>query len=279
MGFTAVKCPSCGANIELDDSREFGFCNYCGAKIVQDKIIVEHRGTVKIEGTATADTLLERAKIMLHDGDFANANTYFDRVLDIEPHCSEAYWGKLCCKLHAPDNVALQKYQYSILEEPVYKKAIEYADAALKEEYQGIGKQTVVNQDVLIREQQGKVYRDSRITVRTSTVLALDCATFISAIITASDPIGLGAQIIRIIGSETIFFFVALGLFYLKTKQEFRAVQSFKKGEHIQITPKLWKSDDDLKKEKTGLVIGWICFFLLLGFLLSVLIATRVDAL
>lgn len=279
MGFTAVKCPSCGANIELDDSREFGFCNYCGAKIVQDKIIVEHRGTVKIEGTATADTLLERAKIMVHDGDFENADTYFDRVLDIEPHSAEAYWGKLCCKLHVLNNDALQNHPYSILEESTYKKAIEYADATLREEYQNIGKQTVINQNVLIKDQQEKVYRDSRITVRVSTILALDCATLISAIITAFDPLGLAAQIVRIIACEVICFFVALGLFYLKSKQEFRAVRSFKKGEHIQITPKLWKSNDDLKKEKSGLVIGWICFFLLLGFLLSVLIATQVGAL
>ena len=68
MGFTSVKCPSCGASVDLDDSREFGFCTYCGTKVVQDKIVVEHRGTIKIDGTATTDSLLERAEIMLQDG-------------------------------------------------------------------------------------------------------------------------------------------------------------------------------------------------------------------
>ena len=37
MGFIAVKCPTCGADVNLDSSREFGYCTYCGTKIVQDR--------------------------------------------------------------------------------------------------------------------------------------------------------------------------------------------------------------------------------------------------
>ena len=33
MAIRALKCPSCGADITLDDSREFGFCSYCGSRI------------------------------------------------------------------------------------------------------------------------------------------------------------------------------------------------------------------------------------------------------
>ena len=33
MSIKALKCPSCGADIEIDDSREFGFCSYCGSRI------------------------------------------------------------------------------------------------------------------------------------------------------------------------------------------------------------------------------------------------------
>ena len=29
-----LKCPSCNANIELDGAREFGFCCYCGTKVI-----------------------------------------------------------------------------------------------------------------------------------------------------------------------------------------------------------------------------------------------------
>ena len=34
MGKINVKCTNCGENVQLDDSRTEGFCNYCGSKIV-----------------------------------------------------------------------------------------------------------------------------------------------------------------------------------------------------------------------------------------------------
>jgi len=41
MAIRALKCPSCGADITLDDSREFGFCSYCGTQIqIGDQINV-----------------------------------------------------------------------------------------------------------------------------------------------------------------------------------------------------------------------------------------------
>ena len=33
MAIKSLKCPSCGANIELNDSQEFGYCSYCGSQI------------------------------------------------------------------------------------------------------------------------------------------------------------------------------------------------------------------------------------------------------
>jgi DNA-directed RNA polymerase subunit RPC12/RpoP len=32
--FISVKCPDCGAELSIDNSREFAFCSYCGAKII-----------------------------------------------------------------------------------------------------------------------------------------------------------------------------------------------------------------------------------------------------
>ncbi|WP_024865689.1 zinc ribbon domain-containing protein [Butyrivibrio sp. FCS014] len=32
--FVSVKCPDCGAELSIDDSREFAFCSYCGAKVM-----------------------------------------------------------------------------------------------------------------------------------------------------------------------------------------------------------------------------------------------------
>ena len=40
MAIVALKCPHCGGNLEMEDSREFGFCQYCGTKIIiQDETV------------------------------------------------------------------------------------------------------------------------------------------------------------------------------------------------------------------------------------------------
>lgn len=32
--FIRMQCPSCGANLEIDECRDQAFCSYCGAKII-----------------------------------------------------------------------------------------------------------------------------------------------------------------------------------------------------------------------------------------------------
>jgi len=34
MSIIALKCPNCGGNLEFEDSREFGFCQFCGTKVM-----------------------------------------------------------------------------------------------------------------------------------------------------------------------------------------------------------------------------------------------------
>ena len=51
-------------------------------------------------GTKTAP-LLRRGTLFLEDGDWANANQYFEKVLDAAPECAEAYLGKFLAQNHA----------------------------------------------------------------------------------------------------------------------------------------------------------------------------------
>ena len=39
MSLIALTCPKCGGNLEFEDSRDFGFCQYCGAKVmIKDEV-------------------------------------------------------------------------------------------------------------------------------------------------------------------------------------------------------------------------------------------------
>lgn len=81
MGIIAMKCPQCGADIQLDDSREFGFCTYCGTKVMQEKIIVEHKGGVVLDNTEKLKNLHILAERALSSGDNTKAIEYFNEIL------------------------------------------------------------------------------------------------------------------------------------------------------------------------------------------------------
>ena len=48
-----MKCPYCGANMELDDSREKVFCAYCGSEIANLKERIEITQNINMSGTVT----------------------------------------------------------------------------------------------------------------------------------------------------------------------------------------------------------------------------------
>lgn len=84
MGFVNLKCPSCGAEISLDDSKEYGFCTYCGTQVVQDKIVVEHRGTVKTDETEKYNNMMILAHQAYAANNMQEAYNYYTRLLEIK---------------------------------------------------------------------------------------------------------------------------------------------------------------------------------------------------
>ncbi len=95
MAFVALHCPSCGAEITLDDTRDFGFCSYCGTKVVQEKQIIEHRGSISIDRSQEINNLLIRARDLTIQNRFSEAGQYYNRVLDIDASNVEAKEGLL----------------------------------------------------------------------------------------------------------------------------------------------------------------------------------------
>ena len=67
MGFIKLTCPNCGANVDIDEKREMAFCTFCGTKLVQDKLIIEHTGKVSVDGIADEKSLLERATLFIEE--------------------------------------------------------------------------------------------------------------------------------------------------------------------------------------------------------------------
>ncbi|MBE6783001.1 MAG: toll/interleukin-1 receptor domain-containing protein [Ruminococcaceae bacterium] len=76
-------------------------------------------------------TLLERVFIFLEDGDWENADEYCEKVLDIEPKNSEAYFGKLLAEFKAKDENELINTNVRITESNNYRRIIRFGDETI----------------------------------------------------------------------------------------------------------------------------------------------------
>ena len=98
---------------------------------------------VRVE-TAAAETnapgvtsLLKRAALFLEDGDTASAREYYDRVLDIDPECAEAYMGKVCAETGCRKESDLGALNYCVDMRGDWQKAVRFASAGQKQKYEG----------------------------------------------------------------------------------------------------------------------------------------------
>lgn len=108
----------------------------------------EQKGTQSPTSIATVpntDALLRRGHLFLEDKDWENADTYFDKVLDLDPECADAYLGKLLAQLRitSVNNISCDKIilpdDFSTAEElEYYKKASRFGDGQIKSNLQKI---------------------------------------------------------------------------------------------------------------------------------------------
>ncbi|MGN1480319.1 TIR domain-containing protein, partial [Porcipelethomonas sp.] len=82
----------------------------------------------------TIKPLLKRAFMFLEDGEWSNADEYSEKVLDIDPECSEAYLIKLLVDLKLKSKSELLSQKKSFSSNIYYKRAVKYADAKFKKE-------------------------------------------------------------------------------------------------------------------------------------------------
>lgn len=105
MGLVAAKCTQCGANIEVDDSKEAGICKYCGTAFITEKAITNYNtyvtnnnnfagANINILG-GDIKNLLEIANNSLNGGNGKEAFEYANKALEIKADSSEAWLIKM----------------------------------------------------------------------------------------------------------------------------------------------------------------------------------------
>lgn len=91
--------------------------------------------------TATAankENLVKRAYMFLEDGEFETADTYFDKILDIDIEDSRAYIGKLLaeCKLKSEDEIP--NLPQTVTDDKNYIKALRFATPEQRARYEAL---------------------------------------------------------------------------------------------------------------------------------------------
>lgn len=97
----------------------------------------EEKPTTVIQNGVNFSALLERAQILIEDGDTKKADSLLEKVLDNDPKNAKAYFYKLLIDLNAKSADELNNFTRQISSEPNYIKAYRYADAAMKAELDG----------------------------------------------------------------------------------------------------------------------------------------------
>ena len=82
----ALKCPSCSADISLDDSRDYGFCTYCGSKILLRK---KTGAAHSLEDELNAE--LGIVKRLLNSKMWKDARVKLKSILKVRPDSAEAW--------------------------------------------------------------------------------------------------------------------------------------------------------------------------------------------
>jgi len=92
MNYVTANCPNCNGEIKLDDSKEKGFCLYCGNLLIVCDVLA------KPSGIATVESLIARGYMEIENSrerafDMNKATSFFDEALKIDPGNSQAWQG------------------------------------------------------------------------------------------------------------------------------------------------------------------------------------------
>lgn len=91
MRIVNVKCPGCGASIQLDADRETGFCSFCGSTVKVQEAIQK----IKFDNTDLIKNNLILAETALESKEYEKCVAIADRVLEADTNNSKAWLLKL----------------------------------------------------------------------------------------------------------------------------------------------------------------------------------------
>lgn len=133
----AYELPEEFAHLQAQDMSKIGFINDVVRgikKVLSSNKPKEEKKETIIVNSSNANTapLLQRVFMFLEDGNWASADEYCEKVLDLEPQNALAYLGKLMAELKVHTQGDLTNCNNSLENNGNYQKAVRFADEELK---------------------------------------------------------------------------------------------------------------------------------------------------
>ena len=81
MSLIALKCPHCGGDIQLDDSKEFGFCMHCGTKVMIQEYV---KRNVRVDYSDRLANLIEMGRNSIRGGTASDLQDIANKILELD---------------------------------------------------------------------------------------------------------------------------------------------------------------------------------------------------
>ena len=96
MSYEAAKCPSCDANIDVENDLDTTKCKYCGV-IVKVKTAINYM-KVQVDGIKNFDTLIRSAETHFEFGETNKSLTIFEKLIEEYPYEWKSCYGLINIK-------------------------------------------------------------------------------------------------------------------------------------------------------------------------------------
>ena len=107
MSLVPAICTQCGAHIEVDNTLEAAICKFCGTAFIVEKAVnnynINSYGSLNINNAIinngpTAINYVKRAEQFKKENDLHKAIEYYNKALDLDADCFEAFQGLINIK-------------------------------------------------------------------------------------------------------------------------------------------------------------------------------------
>lgn len=115
MPFVEVRCPTCSGEIQLDDTREYGFCMFCGGKVIYKEAVQQIIVTGSVNVERSVDHLIKSANGFLALEKWKKAYLQFKQATEEDSTDYRGWWGMFIASTMKMTGITVDDYYHVVV--------------------------------------------------------------------------------------------------------------------------------------------------------------------